>query len=198
MNDAKQSEGRQELAACPFCGSNECVAAEEHLKSWSVICIDCDTSGPVAESEAEAEERWNHQIKSAQLGEAKKENERLRESFKTISKEKEDIRSHWQSAQEKLRAMEEDFRTIHSLCDKSKDWNNAALIQTICEENLKPGNSHPNTLAAEALEWVEKYGPRVRLYGEFNEDLITSLRSILAKLSKESELRALVQQEEKK
>lgn len=54
------------LAPCPFCGSAD-VAVEQvwgETLTWSGFCRTCDATGPRAETETHAVQRWNERANS--------------------------------------------------------------------------------------------------------------------------------------
>lgn len=47
------------LKPCPFCGSGNCIYAEQEGEAWFLYCCNCHASGPYVPSKEEAIEAWN-------------------------------------------------------------------------------------------------------------------------------------------
>ena len=53
-----ESEMREEIRPCPFCGSRDVDTIVGSVESY-VVCGDCSATGPLSDNEAEAIELWN-------------------------------------------------------------------------------------------------------------------------------------------
>jgi len=55
----------RDLEICPFCGSGQVECREVDVEAWTVECMDCHATGPIARSEPLSVTAWNRRHRAA-------------------------------------------------------------------------------------------------------------------------------------